>query len=150
MAEITLGLIEMVGVIKSIINWSKEYYKSARNAATTMTNIIVLLGSWIPQLELLEDLLAPDDQNAQSMKMRLASDNTLQQTHRCLQDLQKLVMPEPGIAAPSKEHRGRRKLADMYEKLTWPLTKEDKANELLRELETHKSSINMILCTETA
>lgn len=145
-----MGLIEMVGSINSIINWCKEYYKSVRNAATSMTRIIVLLGSWKPQLELLEDLITTDDQKAQSMRMRLASDSTLQETRRCLQDLERLVKPEPGISAPSDNDRGRRKLADLYEKLTWPILKQDKANELIRELETHKSSINMLLCTETA
>ncbi len=122
---------------------------SVRDATESMSAIIVLLGSWVPQLELLEDLIAPDDRSAESLRMRLANDGVLKQTRDCLQDLRDLVTPESGVSTPCHNPR-RRRLANAFEKLSWPIVKQDKANKLLQELETHKNSITMILSTKNA
>ncbi|RYP79389.1 hypothetical protein DL769_002973 [Monosporascus sp. CRB-8-3] len=150
MAEILMGLPGMLGDIASIIYWCKEYFRQVRGAGAFMNRIIVLLGAWAPQLELLEDLLTPDDRSSQSLRMVLANKGTLEQTRSCLQELKELVAPKSdGLSSPSNSPGGRRTLRRirLREKLTWPASNQDKAEELLRELETHKSSINLLLAT---
>lgn len=149
MADLLTSLPGMLGDIKGIMDWCKEYYKSVRDSSKNMHEILTLLGSWIPELELLQDLVSAHDASAQSLRMTIANQHVLEQTKDCLRELKELVTPENNTATPCGNSR-RRKLANVYDRLTWPILKQDKANELLRELETHKASISLVLNTKTA
>ena len=140
-------ILSMLGDIASIISWSKDYYRSVRDTRKSMNDIIALLGSWVPQLELLGDLLGPGDETAHRLQIALTNNSVLNQVQGCLEELKSLLNPE---GAPTPEHSSKRhRIASAYEKLTWPLGKQEKADRLLKELETHKSNIDMILSMKT-
>ncbi|RYP19912.1 hypothetical protein DL765_003060 [Monosporascus sp. GIB2] len=147
MADLLMSLPGMLGDIASIINWCKEYYQQVRGTGAFMNRVIELLGAWVPQLELLEDLVKPDDRTSRSLRMVLANKGILEQTRSCLQELKELVTPKSDGSSPGDfpGPRSGGKPPKWYVKLTWPLLKQSKAEELLRELEAHKSSINLLL-----
>ncbi|RYO96745.1 hypothetical protein DL763_003021 [Monosporascus cannonballus] len=148
MADLLMSLPGMLGDIASIINWCKEYYQQVRGTGAFMSRIIELLGAWVPQLELLEDLIKPDDRTSRSLRMVLANKGILEQTRSCLQQLKELVTPKSDGSSSPGDFPGPRsggKPPKWYVKLTWPILKQGKAEELLRELEAHKSSINLLL-----
>ncbi|RYP77995.1 hypothetical protein DL771_000854 [Monosporascus sp. 5C6A] len=81
--------------------------------------------------------------------MVLANRGTLEQTRSCLQELKGLVTPKSdGSPSPSNRLNPRSPSGGRtwWKKLTWPLD-QDRAEELLRELESHKTSINLLLAT---
>lgn len=130
--------------IASIIAGCKKYYLSVRDASKTMNAIMSQVGSLAPQLELLEDILEQDNRSANDLRMKLCNKEILQQMWACLQDLKKLVDIESGVSDPY-HNPTRPRLEEAYKRLTWPITKQSKAEDLLVQLERHKSTISMIL-----
>lgn len=140
-------ILSMVLDVASIIDGCKKYYRSVRDASKTMYSIMDQVTSLGLQLELLDEILKQDNGRMHHLRTMLYDKNILPQVRYCLQELKKLVVTESGV---SDQHHSptRPRLAEAYKRLTWPLTKESKAEELLVQLERHKSTISLILNTQ--
>ncbi|RYP37254.1 hypothetical protein DL768_010892 [Monosporascus sp. mg162] len=127
MADLLISLPGMLDDIASIISWCNEYHLKVRGTAGFTNRIIDLLGAWVLQLELLEDLIKPDGKSSQSLRTLLAN-RILEQTRSCLREHKELVAPGSDGSPSRSDFSGLRpgiESPKFLDKLTWPVLKQE-------------------------
>lgn len=138
--SITASVITIVQLATKITSACKDYIAGVKDAPTDLSSILIEVGSVKCVLETLELRY-----KTWGIGKELTSkEGPLEGCKQALMGMEKLLPPVRQQASDGK----RRKLAETYATLAWPL-KEGKARKLLEDLARHKSTISLMLTTET-
>jgi hypothetical protein len=144
--SITASVLAIIEVADKIISVCKSYISTVRDAPIDLRTILIEVGGVKCVLEALEVLLHAEDRDMNStILQKLGDDGSA--LEGCNQALKALETLFPAQVEQSTQGK-RRKMTASLQNLAWPF-KEGKARKLLEDIQRHKTTISLMLTTET-
>ncbi|KAI0127479.1 hypothetical protein BJ170DRAFT_595351 [Xylariales sp. AK1849] len=138
-----LSIHAILGVAGQIGAVCQRYIRQVRKAPETVERIMEQVKAFEPQLEMVRDILEHKHQDDEMLQKALSDSGVLEQSKVCLRQLSQLVAALPNDPALSRSRNIKAMLA-------WPITNENKAKELLHQLDGYKRDIKLAFAVDTS